>query len=112
VKRFFFALLSFTLVTFPFNFCFSGERFFRCGNKIVKIGERASGVKFACGPPTNIEAVAGGGAQRSSESWVYNCGDNGFNYVLHFYSGVLCEIERLDQRGSGLPDWLRNNVPQ
>ena len=105
-------LVLFGFVGFSIDSCFAGQSTFRCGSKLVNLGDRAAEVKLKCGPPSSVDAVGGGGAKRASESWYYNCGDGSFNSILTFSAGVLVQIDVLDSRGSGLPDWVRNNVPQ
>ncbi len=100
---------------------------FRCGNGLVKIGDKTGKVLIECGPPTHKEGAGtktkgkstrtgreqttrrsgGQGTYRESsrkgERWFYNCGEHDFIYVLTFSGGVL-EKEETEGYGRGKSD--------
>lgn len=74
---------------------------FRCGTKIVEIGDRKHRVLNLCGEPEFIDAY-----ERAVgvypfqiiyvEVWTYNFGKNRFMQELVFENGVLQRINTLD----------------
>ncbi|MEI7591385.1 MAG: DUF2845 domain-containing protein [Deltaproteobacteria bacterium] len=109
MKKLFFAmLLSVLSLTFV-----STAYAFRCGDRIVSIGESRSKVLIMCGEPTTKEKGSSknkkkakqnnkdGNAEDSGiEKWYYNCGANDFIYVLTFRSGKLAK-ETTEGYGTG-----------
>jgi hypothetical protein len=94
-------------------------RSFRCGNRIVKIGDKKHDVMTICGEPTSKEVTGtdeeGYYSEREEESpfpdenykdgsygsvtvkieeWYYNCGSHNFSYILSFKGNILNEIKQ------------------
>ena len=77
---------------------------FRCGSKIVALGDSSERVLIDCGEPSRREIInpgyVGGGR---TENWFFNCGSDGFLYVLGLVNGELQRIE-IEGYGSGRSD--------
>jgi hypothetical protein len=94
-------------------------RSFRCGNRIVKIGDKKHDVMTICGEPTSKEVTGTGEegyySERKGETlfpeekykdgqyesvtvkmeeWFYNCGSHNFSYILSFKGNILNEIKQ------------------
>jgi hypothetical protein len=93
-------------------------RSFRCGNRIVKIGDKKHDVITICGEPTskeftgtdkegyysekeelpfpeeNYKEGSYGSVTVKMEEWYYNCGSRNFSYILSFKGSILEEIKQ------------------
>lgn len=95
------------------------QRNWRCGKKIVTIGDSKSSVLLKCGPPTvkditesntegsftsttqgNVSEGTYEDTTQITEEWVYNCGSGHFNTYLTFQGGKLISII-IGEYGSG-----------
>ena len=77
---------------------------FRCGSEIVALGDSSERVLVDCGEPSRREILNPGyvGGSRM-ENWFYNCGSDGFLYVLRIVNGELQSIET-EGYGTGRSD--------
>jgi len=107
-------------------------RSFRCGNRVVKLGDKKHEVMTICGEPTSKEVIGtdeegyysekeemplfseerykGGSYQTKTvkvEEWYYNCGSRNFSYILSFKGSVLKEIKQTGY-GDGKSDCDRS----
>ena len=71
---------------------------FRCGADVVMNGDSTARVLMYCGPPSYTEIINPGIEGPRIENWYYNCGSNGFLYVLRFVQG---DLESIRQEGYG-----------
>ncbi len=75
---------------------------FRCGNRIVSVGEPAAQVRNKCGAPASVDRheeayrEGGSGAKISVELWTYDFGPSSFIRVLRFENGVLRRVDTGD----------------
>jgi hypothetical protein len=107
-------------------------RSFRCGNRVVKIGDKKNEVMTICGEPTTREVIGtdeeGYYSEREDgtlfpgekhkdgsydsvtvkmEDWYYNCGSRNFSYILSFKGSVLMDIKQTGY-GDGKSDCDRS----
>jgi len=118
------AILSFIFVFFVLfqsesAFSKTKQRNWRCGKKIVTVGDSKSSVLLKCGPPTVKDIsesnttgsfitkkqgdVSKGKYEDTTqiiEEWVYNCGSGHFITYLTFKGGKLVSII-IGEYGSG-----------
>ena len=109
------------ICTFSSNVALADDTF-RCGKKLVSVGDTKVEVLIKCGEPslrkvTGYETIGGyresisQGTYREIsqkvEKWYYNCGKGNFIRVLTFKGGILTYIE-IGGRGSGQADWKRS----
>ncbi|MBA1145562.1 DUF2845 domain-containing protein [Ectothiorhodospiraceae bacterium WFHF3C12] len=78
---------------------------FRCGNELVREGDRKYDVRRACGHPDYVEKEAdayleGLGYVGVREVWYYDPGGNAFVRRLTFREGRLSHIETVGRSGS------------
>jgi hypothetical protein len=107
-------------------------RSFRCGNRVVKLGDKKHEVMTICGEPTTRELIGtdeeGYYSERAEEflfpeerykdgayetktvkveEWYYNCGSRNFSYILSFKGSALKEIKQVGY-GDGKSDCDRS----
>ncbi len=119
------SIFSICLIFFISMSVYAGPsvRSFRCGNRIVKIGDKKHDVMTICGEPTSKEVTGTneegyyseregdtlfpeerykdgqyGSVTVKIEEWYYNCGSYNFSYILSFRGGIL---EGIKQTGYG-----------
>jgi hypothetical protein len=72
---------------------------FRCGERLVSVGESIGEVQLKCGSPTTRDQrteVRGSESNLATvtiETWMYNLGPHDFVRVLSFVDGTLRRIE-------------------
>src|SRR5256885_14564839 len=73
---------------------------FRCGQRLVSVGETTGEVALKCGPPTAADrrvetGRARGGGCRSTviDTWTYDRGPTSFIRILTFVDGKLERVE-------------------
>jgi hypothetical protein len=71
----------------------SADDSFRCGSELVNPGDSTVKVLLRCGQPSYREMLNPGVEGSRVERWFYNCGSNGFLYVLRFVEGTLETIK-------------------
>lgn len=123
VARLFFCSCLILFISTPLLYAGPSVRSFRCGNRIVKIGDKKHDVITICGEPTSKEVTGtneeGYYSERESEAqfpeekykdsqygsvtvkmeeWYYNCGSHNFSYNLSFRGSIL---EGIKQTGYG-----------
>lgn len=109
------------ICTLSSNVAFADDTF-RCGKKLVSVGDTTAEVIIKCGGPSmreftgyetrgdykeNISRGTYREISQKVEKWYYNCGRGNFIKILTFKSGILTSIE-IGGRGSGQPDWKRS----
>jgi len=110
-------IISCFIFLFSISFTFAAPHKFRCGPKLVSIGDTSFEVFIKCGEPTASETTGAETVGRIrgrrvymdskdtvyTEIWYYNCGKNEFIRILTFEGGVLNSIE-LGGYGTGKSD--------
>jgi len=71
---------------------------FRCGERLVNLGDRIGEVTLKCGPPTFAEQrqETRGSDTVTIETWTYNLGPRDFVRTLTFVGGSLTKIKAGD----------------
>lgn len=69
----------------------------RCGNSLVKIGERAYLVQQDCGEPVSKQLIGYTIDQKERrelmiEEWIYGPRDGGYFYIITFVGGKVSQI--------------------
>jgi hypothetical protein len=86
-------LITFTLLILVPNLY--GMMSFRCGTKLVQVGDKQSDVLSKCGQPTSqAEGRLGTGG---SDRWTYNRGSTQAMVVVRFVGGKVSSIESAER---------------
>ena len=68
---------------------------FRCGTRLVQLGDKQSDVLARCGPPTSqVQGRLGTGG---SDRWTYNRGSTQAMVVVRFVGGKVSSIESAER---------------
>jgi hypothetical protein len=90
--------IAFFFLLFPVAPVAEGDTF-RCGTKLVTVGDTSAEVAAKCGSPTQVALVNGQQNQPSVtigvsvETWLYSFGPNRLTMRVHIEGGTVVEID-------------------